>query len=95
MKKTLLWVGTIFIISPFPLPLVFGMYFDNLFNSQPVFTILFLLMYLVGWVCVFWGCYLWTKEKNRHWVYTLWGLLAPVGYLGIALLENKRIVVRD
>jgi Mg2+/citrate symporter len=35
------------------------------------------------------GCYLWTREKNRAWEFALWGLLAPIGYLGIMFLKDK------
>ena len=35
------------------------------------------------------GCYLWTSMKNRHWLFVLWGLLSPIGLLGIALLKDK------
>ncbi len=44
---------------------------------------------VAGLILVLIGCYRWTKEKNRHWVFTLWGLLAPIGLLGIALLRDK------
>lgn len=36
------------------------------------------------------GCYLWTKLKNRHWIWATFGLLAPAGYLVVALLKNRR-----
>ena len=35
------------------------------------------------------GCYIWTRLKNRAWVFMLWGLLAPIGLLGISLLRDK------
>ena len=35
------------------------------------------------------GCYIWTRLKNRHWIFTLWGLLSPIGLLGISLLQDK------
>ena len=35
------------------------------------------------------GCYLWTKIKNRHWAFCLWGILTPIGLLGISLLSDK------
>lgn len=35
------------------------------------------------------GCYIWTRLKNRHPAFLLWGLLAPVGLLGISLLKDK------
>lgn len=35
------------------------------------------------------GCYLWTKIKNRHPAFMLWGLLTPIGLLGVSLLKDK------
>ena len=35
------------------------------------------------------GCYIWTRLKNRHWAFMFWGLLSPIGLLGISLLNNK------
>ena len=41
------------------------------------------------------GCYTWTKLKNRHWAFMFWGLLAPIGLLGISLLEDKTTYIGD
>jgi hypothetical protein len=38
---------------------------------------------------ILWGCYLWTSLKNRAWGFMFWGLLAPIGLLGIAVLGDK------
>jgi len=35
------------------------------------------------------GCAIWAQNKNRHWVFAIWGLFAPIGFLGIALLKDK------
>jgi hypothetical protein len=35
------------------------------------------------------GCYLWTKLKGRHWIWMVFGLLAPAGFLALAILPNK------
>jgi hypothetical protein len=35
------------------------------------------------------GCYIWTKLKSRHWAFMFWGILAPIGLLGISLLEDR------
>ena len=43
----------------------------------------------VGIVVALIGCYLWTREKNRAWGFALWGLLVPIGYLGIMFLKDK------
>jgi len=38
--------------------------------------------------CVF-GCYLWARLKGRLWIWMLFGLLAPAGFLILAFLRNK------
>ena len=35
------------------------------------------------------GCYIWAKLKNRHWAFLFWGILSPIGLLGISLLHDK------
>ena len=47
------------------------------------------LLAFLGICSTLWGCYLWTSMKNRHWLFMLWGLLSPIGLLGIALLKDK------
>ncbi len=47
------------------------------------------LLGFLGICLTLWGCYLWTSMKNRHWLFVLWGLLSPIGLLGIALLKDK------
>jgi len=44
---------------------------------------------LIGIGLTVWGCYLWTQIKNRHWAFMFWGIISPVGLLGISLLKNK------
>lgn len=39
-------------------------------------------------LCVY-GSYLWAKLKGRHWAWMLFGLLAPIGFLALALLKSK------
>lgn len=46
-------------------------------------------LWLVGITLTLIGCYQWTKLKNRHWAFMFWGLLAPIGLLGISLLHDK------
>jgi len=36
------------------------------------------------------GCYLWTRLKGRHWIWMVCGVLAPAGFLVLAVLKNKR-----
>jgi len=47
---------------------------------------------LLGLSLTFAGCVLWAQRKNRHWAFGFWGLLAPIGFLGISLLKDKREV---
>ena len=37
------------------------------------------------------GCELWAHEKNRSWLFALWGLVAPIGYLVMASLKDKTL----
>lgn len=37
------------------------------------------------------GCYIWTRLKNRHWAFTFWGILTPIGLLGISLLKDRSL----
>ncbi len=89
MRKVLLWVGAIGVGCPLPWLLVFALWLDTMLNTRPVFAMSLMLMYVVGWVCVFWGSCLWVRGKHRHWIFILWALLAPIGYLGMALLKDK------
>ncbi len=36
------------------------------------------------------GCYLWAILKGRHWIWMIFGLLAPAGFVILAILQNKR-----
>lgn len=49
----------------------------------------FWLLYILAMALTLTGCYVWTRLKNRHPAFALWGLLTPIGLLGIALLKNK------
>jgi hypothetical protein len=46
-------------------------------------------LYVMAFALSLSGCYIWTRLKNRHWAFSLWGLLTPIGLLGIALLKDK------
>ncbi len=35
------------------------------------------------------GCYNWAKAKARSPWFCLWGVLAPIGFLGVALLSDR------
>lgn len=78
MRNLFVWIG-----------LIVGFILNNL--SRVVY--LDTTSYIIGMVFVLgsllYGCYLWTRIKNRHWLFMLWGLLSPIGLLGISLLKDK------
>jgi len=48
-----------------------------------------LIPYTLGLVLAVVGCVLWAQRKNRHWLFGFWGLLAPIGFLGVSLLRDR------
>ena len=50
---------------------------------------LLLLALVIDLALAVWGCYIWAKAKGQSGVLALWGLLAPIGFLGVALVKNK------
>ncbi len=45
---------------------------------------------LVVSICMsVYGCYLWAKLKGRHWIWMVFGLLAPAGFVMLAVLRDK------
>jgi hypothetical protein len=44
---------------------------------------------VIGGIIAIIGCDLWAHDKNRSWVFALWGLAAPIGYLVMASLKDK------
>jgi len=48
-----------------------------------------LMLLMIGMAVAIVGCVLWAQRKNRHWAFGFWGILAPVGFLGISLLKEK------
>jgi hypothetical protein len=62
-----------------------GSYIVSISLNGPIKWILF----CVGIILSLIGCYIWTKLKNRYWAFMFWGILTPIGLLGISLLENK------
>ena len=53
-----------------------------------------LVVLLFAFGLLLWGCYLWARLKNRHWAFMLWGLLSPIGLLGISLIRDKTEEIR-
>jgi len=47
---------------------------------------------LVGMAITMVGCVLWVQRKHRHIAFALWGLLAPIGFLGISLLKDRNTI---
>ena len=44
---------------------------------------------IIGGIIAIIGCNLWARDKNRSWLFALWGLAAPIGYLAMASLKDK------
>jgi hypothetical protein len=44
---------------------------------------------VIGGIIAIIGCDLWAHDKNRSWLFALWGLAAPIGYLVMASLKDK------
>ena len=55
-------------------------------SSVPVVSI---FVWIVGVSFLLTGCYVWTRLKNRCWAFMFWGLLAPIGLLGLCCLRDK------
>ena len=47
------------------------------------------LFWLLGVGFVLSGCWYWAKYKGRSGWLTLWGLLAPIGFIPLALMNDK------
>lgn len=67
-----------------------GRFIQGISINSMVGFIIGIIIQLGGLALVLDGCYLWTRIKNRHWAFTLWGVLVPIGFLGISLLKDKR-----
>ena len=59
----------------------------SLLQDQPALTY---SMLVVAMCLSVYGCYLWARLKGRCWIWMVFGLLAPAGFLMLALLRNKR-----
>lgn len=46
-------------------------------------------LYIIAFAFTLTGCYIWIKLKKRHWGFMFWGILTPIGLLGISLLKDK------
>jgi hypothetical protein len=42
-----------------------------------------------GIILNFVGAYNWTRYKGRSGWYTLWAILAPIGFIGLAALQDR------
>jgi uncharacterized membrane protein len=49
----------------------------------------YLVPAVIGIILVIIGCYFWTKYKNISAWHTLWGIIAPVGFIPLALIKSK------
>jgi hypothetical protein len=80
MKNTFIWAGLIlaFITNSF----------SRVVNIE---TAVYIFVMAIAFGAILYGCYMWTRIKNRHWLFMLWGLLSPIGLLGISLLKDKSV----
>ena len=67
----------------------FGVVIVSIGNRLSFIWDYWLVMSIIGIVLTVAGCALWAQRKNRHWVFCFWGLLAPIGFLGISLLKDR------
>ena len=51
-------------------------------------VLIYSILVVATCMCVY-GCYLWARLKGRHWVWMLFGLLAPAGFIALFLLRDK------
>jgi len=93
VRTLLIWVGLIlFWLLDFgvvgygePYEVVEGGWVYTYQDPLPYFWFLFVLALAFTMT----GCYIWTRLKNRHWGFMFWGLLTPIGLLGISCLKDK------
>ena len=52
-------------------------------------NLVYLPMALIGFALAIWGCYIWARLKNQNRAYALLGILAPLGFIGLALLKDR------
>ena len=48
-----------------------------------------MIMSILGIVLIIGGCCLWVKDKNRFSLWALWGLIPPIGFIILGLLEDR------
>jgi len=93
VRTLLIWVGLILfwllntgvIGYGEPYDVTVGNWIYTYQDPMPYFWFLYVLAFAFSLT----GCYIWTRLKNRHWGFAAWGLLSPIGLLGIALLKDK------
>lgn len=47
------------------------------------------IVFFIGLALAVVGCIFWAKTKGRDWAFGFWGILAPIGFLGVSLLKDK------
>jgi hypothetical protein len=72
------------------LGVIFGYAARGVFASSEVVGI---ILAAISLVMIVWGSYLWVKMKNRSKWFILFGVLAPIGYIGLMLLKDKSLNV--
>jgi hypothetical protein len=46
-------------------------------NRLPIDFALYIFLSIIALLFTLYGCLIWTRIKNRHCLFTLWGILAP------------------
>lgn len=75
-RNTGIWVGLIV--------LIIGRFLASIF-------LLSMICWLIGLALVLFGSWNWAKYKGRSGWWALWGLLAPIGFIPLALLQDKYV----
>ena len=95
VRTTLIWVGLILFWGINLIPTGYGEPYLAVIDGveyiiqDPLTPEYFWFIFPLAIAFTMTGCYIWTRLKNRSWVFSLWGLLSPIGLLGISLLRDK------
>ena len=101
VRTTLIWVGMMLLIVMNFLPPAYGEPYlatiggIDYICQDPITPVYYWFLYLLAIASVMTGCYIWTRLKNRHWAFMFWGIAAPIGLLGISLIEDRTELVSN
>lgn len=96
VRTTLVWLGLILswatnlLATTYGDPYILTIEGVDYIAQDPIMNLgLFWFLSSVAIAFTMTGCFIWTRLKNRHWAFMLWGLLSPIGLLGVSLLKDK------